>query len=129
MARLDLRIREHKRPTFGFTAPRDASGPLVLQGVPADGPAALADLRAGDTILAWNGGEVPRRTDRWLREQKPGDLLKLSVGREGKKMSLEFRLGETKEIFYGVTEDGRASGKARHIREELLHWVTRGGVH
>jgi len=55
--------------------------------------------------------------------------LKLSVGREGKKMSLEFRLGETKEIFYGVTEDGRASEKARHIREGLLHGVTRGGVH
>ncbi len=129
MAGLELRILEHQRPTLGFTAARDATGTLVVQSVPADGPAALADLRAGDTILAWNGGEVPRRTDRWLREQKPGDLLKLSVGREGKKMSLEFRLGETKETFYGVTEDGRASEKARHIREGLLHGVTRGGVH
>ena len=128
LAGLELRIIEHQRPTLGFTAARDATGTLVVQSVAADGAAALADLWVGDTILAWNGGEVPRRTDRWLREQKPGDLLKLSVGREGKKMSLEFRLGVTKETFYGVTEDGHAGEKARHIREGLLHGVTRGGA-
>jgi len=128
LAGLELRIIEHQRPTLGFTAARDATGTLVVQSVAADGAAALADLWVGDTILAWNGGEVPRRTDRWLREQKPGDLLKLWVGREGKKVSLEFRLGEIKETFYGVTEDGRANEKARHIREGLLHGVTRGGA-
>ena len=128
LAGLELRIIEHQRPTLGFTAARDATGTLVVQSVAADGAAALADLWVGDTILAWNGGEVPRRTDRWLREQKPGDLLKLWVGREGKKVSLEFRLGEIEETFYGVTEDGRANEKARHIREGLLHGVTRGGA-
>ena len=127
LAGLELRIMEHQRPTLGFTAARDASGALVVQSVVADGPPEMADLRVGDTILVWNGGEAPRRTDRWLREQKPGDLLKLWVVREGKKMSLEFRLGEIKETFYGVTEDGRAGDKARHIREGLLHGVTRGG--
>ena len=128
LAGLELRIIEHQRPTLGFTAARDATDTLVVQSVAADGAAALADLRVGDTILAWNGGEVPRRTDRWLREQKPGDLLKLWVGREGKKVSLEFRLGEIKETFYVVTEDGRANEKARHIREGLLHGVTLGGA-
>jgi predicted metalloprotease with PDZ domain len=129
LAGLELRIMEHRRPTVGFTAARDASGALVVQSVVADSPAQLADLRVGDTILIWNGGELPRRTDRWLREQKAGDFLKLWVGREGKKLSLEFRLGETKETFYGVTEDRRASEKARHIREGLLHGSTRGAFH
>jgi predicted metalloprotease with PDZ domain len=128
LAGLELRIMEHQRPTLGFTAARDASGALVVQSVVADGPPELADLRVGDTILVWNGGEAPRRTDRWLREQKPGDLLKLWVAREGKKISLEFRLGEIKETFYGVTEDRRAGDKARHIREGLLHGVTRSGA-
>jgi predicted metalloprotease with PDZ domain len=129
LAGLELRIMEHRRPTLGFTAARDANGALVVQSVVADSPAQLADLRVGDTILIWNGGELPRRTDRWLREQKAGDFLKLWVGREGKKLSLEFRLGETKETFYGVTEDRRASEKARHIREGLLHGSTRGAFH
>ncbi len=128
LAGLELRIIEHQRPTLGFTAARDATGALVVQSVVADSPAQLADLRVGDTILVWNGGEAPRRTDRWLREQKPGDLLKLWVVREGKKVSLEFRLGEIKETFYGVTEDGHAGEKARRIREGLLHGVTRGGA-
>jgi predicted metalloprotease with PDZ domain len=128
LAGLELRILEHQRPTLGFTAARDATGTLVVQSVVAGGPAGLADLRVGDSILVWNGGEAPRRTDRWLREQKPGDLLKLWVGREEKKVSLEFRLGETKETFYGVTEDGHAGEKARHIREGLLHGATRGGA-
>jgi predicted metalloprotease with PDZ domain len=128
LAGLELRIMEHQRPTLGFTATLDATGTLVVQSVAADSPAQLADLRVGDAILVWNGGEAPRRTDRWLREKKPGDLLKLSVGREEKRVSLEFRLGEIKETFYGVTEDGRASEKARHIREGLLHGVTRGGA-
>ena len=128
LAGLELRIMEHQRPTLGFTAARDATGTLVVQSVVADSPAQLADLRVGDTIFVWKGGEAPRRTDRWLREQKPGDLLKLWVGREEKKVSLEFRLGEIKETFYGVTEDGHAGEKARHIREGLLHGVTRGGA-
>jgi predicted metalloprotease with PDZ domain len=128
LAGLQLRILQHQRPTLGFTAGRDATGALVVQSVTADGPAELANLRVGDTILVWNGGEVPRRTDRWLREQKPGDLLKLWVAREEKKVSVEFRLGEIKETFYGVTEDGHAGDKARHIREGLLHGSTRGGA-
>jgi predicted metalloprotease with PDZ domain len=125
LAGLELRVTEHQQPTLGFTTARDASGALVVQSVVADGPASLAGLRVGDTLLVWNGGEVPRRTDRWLREQKPGDLLKLWVGREEKKMSLEFRLGEIKATFYAVAENPNASEKARRIRDGLLHGVTR----
>ena len=67
---------------------------------------------------------MPRRLERWLREQKGGDLLKLRVRREEKEVTLEFRLGESKETFYGVSEDSHASEKARHIRDGLLHGVT-----
>jgi predicted metalloprotease with PDZ domain len=125
LAGLELRVTEHQQPTLGFTTARDASGALVVQSVVADDPASQAGLRVGDTLLVWNGGEVPRRTDRWLREQKPGDLLKLWVGREEKKMSFEFRLGEIKATFYAVAENPNANEKARRIRDGLLHGVTR----
>jgi hypothetical protein len=54
--------------------------------------------------------------------------LKLRVRREEKEITVEFRLGEIKEIFYGVTEDPHASEKARDIRDGLLHGVTRAAV-
>jgi predicted metalloprotease with PDZ domain len=88
------------------------------------GFAAQAGLRAGDVILNWNGGEVPRRLERWLHEQKPGDVLRLRVRREDKEVSVEFQLGEAKESIYEVSEASGASEKARNIREGLLHGVT-----
>jgi predicted metalloprotease with PDZ domain len=124
LAGLELRTVEHRRPVLGFYAERDAKGPLIVRNVNAEGLAAQEGLRAGDAILNWNGGDVPRRLDRWLREQKAGDLLKLRVRREEKDISLELRLGETKEEYYEVTENKHASAKAKHIREGLLHGVT-----
>lgn len=125
LAGLDLRTVERSRATLGFSTERDStSGAVVVQNVAADGPAAASGLRIGDVILGWNGGEVPRRPERWLREQKAGDVLKLRIRREEKETVLEFRLGEIKEIFYAVTEDPRASEKTRGIRDGLLHGVT-----
>jgi len=92
--------------------------------VDSDGLAARAGLRAGDVILNWNGGEVPRRPERWLHEQKPGDLLRLRVRRDEKEVAIEFQLGEVKESIYEVSESPVASEKARNIREGLLHGVT-----
>jgi predicted metalloprotease with PDZ domain len=124
LAGLDLRAVEHRRATLGFETERDPNGVLFVQSVPGESPASQAGLRAGDAILGWNGGEVPRRLERWLRDQKSGDILKLRVRREEKEVSLELRLGEMKEISYGVSEDAHAGEKARRIRDGLLRGVT-----
>ena len=124
LAGLDLRTVEHRRPTLGFFAERDASGSMGVRAVDAAGPAAEAGLRADDVIIGWNGAEPPRRPDRWLREQKAGDLLKLLVRREDQEFNIEFRIGEIKETFYEVNEAAHPSEKARRIRDGILHGVT-----
>ncbi len=120
LAGLDLRSVQHRRATLGFLAERDASGLLVVRTVDPEGPAAQTGLRAGDVILSWNGAEAPRHAERWLREQKPGDVLKLRIRREGKEAPLELRLGEVLETLYEVAENPRGSEKARRIRDGLL---------
>jgi hypothetical protein len=81
-------------------------------------------LLAGDAITSWNGGEAPRRPQRWALEQRPGDLLRLKIRRDEKELTIEFRLGEIIETYYQVAEDGRANEKARRIREGLLRGET-----
>ena len=124
LAGLTLRTVERRRPSLGFLLEHEANGPFAVSAVDPEGAAAQAGLRAGDVIVNWNGGEAPRRVERWLQEQKPGELLKLRVRREDKEMTIEFRLGETKEILYQVGEDSHASEKARHIREGMLRGET-----
>ena len=124
LAGLALRTAERRRPTLGFLVEREPNGPFVVSKVDPESSAAQAGLRAGDVIVNWNGGEVPRRADRWLQEQKVGDLLKLRVHREDKETALEFRLGEIKETLYVVGEDAHAGEKARRIREGMLRGET-----
>ena len=124
LAGLALRTVERRRPALGFFAEHDPSGPFVVSTVDSEGPAAQAGLRAGDVILNWNGGEVPRRVEHWLQEQKAGDLLKLRVRREDKEISLDFRLAENNETLYEVMEVSHAGEKARHIREGMLRGET-----
>jgi predicted metalloprotease with PDZ domain len=124
LAGLELRVAERSQAALGFFAEHERGGPRTVRAVDSDGLAARAGLRAGDVILNWNGGEVPRRPERWLHEQKPGDLLRLRVRREEKEVAIEFQLGEVKESIYEVSENPVASEKARNIREGLLHGVT-----
>jgi len=119
-----MRIAERNQPALGFFADHERGGPWTVRTVDSEGFAVQGGLRAGDVIVNWNGGEVPRRLDRWLHEQKPGDLLRLRVRREDKEASVEFQLGEVKESIYEVVENPGTSEKARNIREGLLHGVT-----
>jgi predicted metalloprotease with PDZ domain len=125
LAGLQLNKSQRKRATLGFVAEREAGVALVVRGVEEGGAAAKAGLHSGDVILKWNGGDPPRRLERWAREQSAGSVLHLVVRREEKQLKLEFRLGETAETYYQVEENSAAPEKARRIRDGLLHGDTK----
>jgi predicted metalloprotease with PDZ domain len=124
LAGLELRSIEHKHPTLGFSAERDGNGPLIVDAIDTEGAAAEAGLRVGDAIQNWNGSEVPRNLEAWPYSQKKGSSLRLGIRRDGKNLTLEFRLGEATETLYRPVEDTNASEKARRIREGLLRGTT-----
>jgi predicted metalloprotease with PDZ domain len=124
LAGLDLRTMEHKKAVLGFSPERDSSGTVTARAVDDSGPAAEAGLHPGDVIVNWNGGDVPRSLGRWVRERQPGETVKVRIRREEKEQTLQFNLGEEKEVLYQVAEDAHANEKARRIREGLLHGVT-----
>jgi predicted metalloprotease with PDZ domain len=124
LAGLDLSKSQQRRAILGFTTTRDSNGALLVGEVESESNAAHAGLLAGDAFVGWNGGEAPRRPQRWVVEQKPGDPLKLRIRREEKELTIEFRLGEIIETYCRVAEDARANEKARRIREGLLRGET-----
>jgi predicted metalloprotease with PDZ domain len=124
LAGLDLRTVEHKRAVLGFTPDRESSGTVMVRAVDDGSPAAEAGLHSGDVILNWNGGDIPRSLGRWVRERQPGETVKVRIRREEKEQTLQFNLGEEKEVLYQVAEDSHAGEKARRIRDGLLHGVT-----
>jgi predicted metalloprotease with PDZ domain len=124
LAGLELRTVEHKRAVLGFSAERDSGGTVAVRVVDDGSSAAEAGLRPGDVIVNWNGGDIPRSLGRWVRERQPGETVKVRIRREEKEQTLQFKLGEEKQVLYQVAEDSHAGEKARRIREGLLHGVT-----
>jgi S1-C subfamily serine protease len=113
---------------LGFSAERESGGTVTVRGVDDGSPAARAGLRLADVVVNWNDGDVPRSLERWVRERQPGETVKVRIRREERERTLEFRLGEEKELLYQVAEDSHASEKARRIREGLLHGVTQAAT-
>ena len=74
-------------------------------------------------------GEAPRRIERWLRERKPGERLRLRLrreeaGNEAREIVIEFPLEEHVEAEWQVGEARSHTEKAGRIREGLLRGVT-----
>jgi predicted metalloprotease with PDZ domain len=124
LAGLQLNLSQRKRATLGFVAEHEVGVGLVVRGVEPGGAAAKAGLRSSDVIVKWNGGDPPRRLERWAREQSARNVLRLVLRRDEREIKLEFRLDELTETNYQVEENSKAGEKARRIRDGLLHGET-----
>lgn len=76
----------------------DDSGVLVGE-VTDDSPADEAGLEDGDVILVFDGKRIEdsRTLSRAVRKSAPGDEVKVVVLREGKKKTIEVKLGERED--------------------------------
>jgi predicted metalloprotease with PDZ domain len=120
-AGLQLQKQEVTRPDLGFTVERDYAGKALIRSVVPGSTGERAGLQPGDEIETWNGEAVPRRTDGWLRNRKPGDSLRLQIRRNDQPWEISFALGGRTDELFVINEDPHATPKARAIRDGLLH--------
>src|SRR5258708_1862338 len=123
-AGLLLQKQEVVRTKMGFAFERDSDGKPIVKTVDSGSTAERAGLLVGDELSQFNGENVPRRVEFWLRNKKPDDALKLKLLRDGRPMEISFAIGGKSERIFVVGEDPQASPRAREIREGLLHGTT-----
>jgi predicted metalloprotease with PDZ domain len=123
-AGLLLQRQEVVRAQLGFSLERDSNGRWVVRVVDPGSTAERAGLKAGDEIKLWNGENVPRRAELWLRNKKPGDELALHILRGEQQSEISFALGGSSASVFVLSEDPQSSAKARAIREGILHGKT-----
>jgi predicted metalloprotease with PDZ domain len=119
-AGLLLQKQQLVRADLGFTVERDASGKPIVRSVVPGSNAERASLLVGDELMNFNGENVPRRVESWVRNRKPGDNLKLHILRNEQPVEIAFALGETLATIFTIEEDPQPSPKARAIRDGLL---------
>jgi predicted metalloprotease with PDZ domain len=121
---LELHSYESARLVLGFFVEREPNGPVIVRGLDADSDAFKGGLHVGDEILRWNNTDPPRRPERWVGSQKPGDELRLHVKRDDKELDVVLHIGEVREKFYQVAESPHATDRAKRIRDGILRGTT-----
>ena len=115
-------------PQLGIASLQDSSGLHVTQVIPGSS-AAVAGVQPGDQLISVGGfnAEDPNWTEsfrsRYAR-QPEGSALPVVVRRKGGDQTLTAHLHFVLRVESRLVEDGRASAKARRIREGILRGTT-----
>ena len=83
-------------PILGIIFPDDEEDDAWVMEVTEDGPAAKAGVKAGDTITKFNKEDIKtiKRLRELMKQQKPGDVVKLTVRRSAESLVLSVKLGK-----------------------------------
>ena len=74
----------------------DSTTGAIITNLEKGGPADNAGARIGDVVLEWNGEKIddPNELPRLVAATKPGSLAHMTLAREGKRQTLNVRVGE-----------------------------------
>jgi len=115
-------------PRMGIGSVQDSSGLHVTEIVPGSS-AEIAGVQPGDILLAVGGIGADDPT--WAAKFRAkyarlpeGTPIPILVRRNGREQALEARLHYVSRVELRLTEDRRASAKARRVREGILRGTT-----
>jgi predicted metalloprotease with PDZ domain len=123
-AGLTLKPAGHTRADFGFVQVRGPDSIAVVAEVEPGSQAEKAGVREGDVLVEMNGSAFPGNPERWLREHRAGELVRLQVRRGETQREVSFALGQRQQSGYEIEEESQPTAKALRIREVLLRGVT-----
>ena len=113
---LGVQIQTVDEDIAGSLGLDQASGAIVAE-VFGDSPAASAGLKANDVILAVDGTNIADAKDlaRKIGDMKPDQTIKVTVFREGKRETVDVRLGTQPagDVAQADTPDEEEPGKAQ----------------
>jgi predicted metalloprotease with PDZ domain len=115
-------------PRVGIGTVEDTAGVHVTQVVPMSS-ADAAGVLPGDLLLAVGG--ISAKDPTWSEQFRAkysraaqGAQIPILVSRDGKQLALSARLNFFPHVEMRLTEDPRASAKARRVREGILRGTT-----
>ncbi len=105
----------------GFTASRSFDAPMIVAEIAPGGPAELAGLQAGDTILEINGGPPGQDSAESVSALSPADTLTVKVlnRREGQR-ELKWKIGSREEVSYDLKDLDSVTPAQRAARAAWL---------
>ena len=99
--------------SFGLESPSGA----VIVHLEKGGPADKGGARLGDVVLEWNGEVVdePSELPRLVAATAPGSLAHMAIWREGKKRTIELRVGEVRPEATAAAREAPAKQHAARL--------------
>jgi predicted metalloprotease with PDZ domain len=121
LSRAGLYLKQGEAPgaDAGYLANGGPGGPIYIARVSPGSAAARAGLREGDVLVKLNDAEPPRDPN-WARDRKPGEVVKLTIGRGGRQQEISFALEARRSTVFEIAEEANPSPKERRIREGML---------
>ncbi len=127
-AGLQLETRQVQAPDLGFKSLKSFVGPVRVESVEPQSPAARAGIEPGDVLTKMNGSYLVQPPEQEIEGMKPGDQVVFTVERNGKTLDVTFPLGSKPAEVYGIREMKDITPEQRAVRRGWLEGKTQGST-